>query len=159
MRSGYYLVTLCIGVIGSGDCTPEVAALAEEVGAGIAERGAVLICGGLGGVMEAAARGARLAGGRTVGILPGTEPASANPYIEIPIVTGMGYARNVIIVRTARVLIAISGSYGTLSEIAHALALEKPVVGLQTWDQVPGVRHVTTPREALDMAFALCRER
>ncbi|OGL63804.1 MAG: TIGR00725 family protein, partial [Candidatus Tectomicrobia bacterium RIFCSPLOWO2_12_FULL_69_37] len=107
-----------IAVIGDSVPSAETAALAEEVGRRIAERGAVLVCGGLGGVMEAAARGAKSAGGLTLGILPGYDPASANPYIDLPICTGMGHARNVIIAATAGALIALEGAYGTLSEIA-----------------------------------------
>ena len=123
-----------IGVIGSGDCSPQVQRLAEEVGREIAKRGAVLVCGGLGGVMEGAARGAKLAGGLTVGILPGSDACKANPYIDVVIVTGMSYARNIIVVRSSDVLIAIEGKYGTLSEIAYALQLRKPVVGINTWN-------------------------
>jgi uncharacterized protein (TIGR00725 family) len=122
-----------IAVVGGASCSAEVAAMAEEVGRGLAEQGAVLICGGLGGVMEAACRGAKSAGGLTIGILPGDNRHTANPYVDLPIVTGMGYARNVIIVRSAQAIIAVDGSYGTLSEIAHALQSGVPVIGLGTW--------------------------
>ena len=122
-----------IGVIGGGDISPQVAGLAEEVGREIARRGAVLVCGGLGGVMEAACRGASREGGLTIGILPGDNRQAANPYVQIPIVTGLGYARNVAVVKSAQAVIAIDGSYGTLSEIGHALQSGIPVIGLNTW--------------------------
>ena len=117
-----------IGVIGDSDPAPETAALAEEAGAEIARAGAVLVCGGLGGVMEAAARGAKSAGGLTVGVLPSYDARSANAFIDIPIVTGMGHARNVVIAATAHALIAMAGAYGTLSEIAIGLKLGKRVI-------------------------------
>ncbi|RMF87066.1 MAG: TIGR00725 family protein, partial [Nitrospinota bacterium] len=121
----------------------------------IAIRGAILVCGGLGGVMEAAARGAREGGGLTVGILPGCEATEANPYIDIPIVTGMSHARNLLIVRTAEVVIALPGEYGTLSEIALALKIGRPVVGLHTWSLDQAILQVSTPQEAVEKAFAL----
>ena len=124
---------MIIAVIGGSKCTPTIAKLAEAVGREIASRGHTVVCGGLNGVMEAASRGAKSAGGAPIGILPGHDPHDANPYIDIPIVTGMGYARNVIVVKTARVVIAVDGEYGTLSEIAHALGEGIPVVGLETW--------------------------
>jgi hypothetical protein len=123
-----------IGVVGGGDAAPEVEALAEATGRAIAEAGAVLICGGLGGVMAAACRGAAEAGGLTLGVLPGVDRAGANPWVAVPIVTGLAQARNVIIARTADALIAIDGCYGTLSEIAFALHFGTPVIGLSTWD-------------------------
>ncbi len=107
--------------------------MAEAVGRGLASRGAALVCGGLGGVMEAACRGARSAGGLTVGILPGDDRRSANAHVDIPVVTGLGQARNAIVVKTAQAVIAIDGSYGTLSEIALALTNGIPVIGLGTW--------------------------
>ena len=122
-----------IAIIGSGNCSAEEAELAEEVGRGVARQGAAVICGGLGGVMEAACRGAKSAGGLTIGILPGDARSAANPYVDIPIVTGMGHARNVIVARSAQAVIAVDGSYGTLSEIAHALQSGIPVIGLGTW--------------------------
>jgi uncharacterized protein (TIGR00725 family) len=123
-----------VAVVGGGRCSQEEAALAGAVGRRLAEAGATLVCGGLGGVMAAACRGARSAGGLTIGVLPGTSPADANPDVDIPIVTGMGEARNVIIVRTASAVIAIGGEFGTLSEIAFALKLGRPVIGLGTWE-------------------------
>lgn len=145
-----------IGVIGQGrDCSPELLQEAEEVGYLIARQDAVLICGGLGGVMEAACRGAKQGQGLTIGVLPSFARADANPFVDIPIVTGMGEARNLIIVRTAEALIAVGGKYGTLSEIAFALALGKPVVGLHTWDQLGGVVYVDTPTQAIQVAMKL----
>ena len=122
-----------IAVIGSGQCSSKEARLAEEVGREIARQGAILVCGGLGGVMEAACRGAQSEGGITIGILPGEIRQAANPYVQIPIVTGMGHARNVAVVKSSQAVIAISGSYGTLSEIGHALQSGIPVIGLNTW--------------------------
>jgi len=125
--------------LGPGSCPPDLYSLAREVGFLIAIKGAILICGGHGGVMEASARGAREGGGITVGILPGDSPEEANPYIDIPVVTGLGNARNCINVLTSQAVIAIGGSYGTLSEIALALKCGTPVIGLGTWGLVaPG---------------------
>jgi uncharacterized protein (TIGR00725 family) len=122
-----------ISVIGAGICDTETYALAEQVGRELAQRGATVVCGGLGGVMEAACQGAKSAGGRTIGILPGTDYREANAYVDIPIVTGLGEARNVIVVRSGRAVIAVGGEYGTLSEIAFALKFGIPVIGLGTW--------------------------
>ncbi|MGQ9492412.1 MAG: TIGR00725 family protein [Anaerolineae bacterium] len=150
-----------IAVIGAGRCSAEVAALAEAVGQELAKRGAVLVCGGLGGVMEAACRGAKAAGGLTVGILPGTSRREANPYVDIPIVTGMGEARNVLVVQSAQAVIAIHGEYGTLSEIAHALKLGIPVIGLHTWQlakeghENQAIVRAQHAREAVEKALAL----
>jgi len=142
-----------ISVIGAGECTAQAADLAYTVGRLIARNKAVLICGGLGGVMEHAARGAREAGGLTVGILPGFDAKEANPYIDIAIPTGLSHARNIIVVRSSSVVIAIEGSYGTLSEIAIALKLGKPVIGLNTWNVGPEIFKAETPEEAIAMAF------
>lgn len=147
-----------IAVIGAGECTAKAAGLAYAVGRLIAEKKAVLVCGGLGGVMEQAARGAREAGGLTVGILPGFNAKEANPYIDIAIPTGLSHARNIIIVRSASAVIAIEGSYGTLSEIAVALKLGKPVFGLNTWDIGPEVIKADTPESAIAMAFQMVTE-
>lgn len=122
-----------IGVLGPSRASAEVLALAEQVGAEIAGAGAILICGGLGGVMESAARGAKRAGGLTIGITPGADAHEANQFIDVPIATGLGEARNVLVVRSSNAVIAVAGSYGTLSEIALALKLGVPVVGLGTW--------------------------
>ncbi len=122
-----------VAVVGGSTCTADEARVAEAVGRGLAGRGAALVCGGLGGVMEAACRGAKSAGGLTVGILPGDDRRSANPHVDVPVVTGMGHARNAIVVKTAQAVIAIDGSYGTLSEIALALQNGIAVIGLGTW--------------------------
>jgi uncharacterized protein (TIGR00725 family) len=127
------MASMIIGVIGGALATDEVLAQAEAVGRELARRGCVLICGGLGGVMEAACRGAQQAGGTTIGVLPGEDRDEANPYVTLPIVTGVGRARNLIIVLTAEALIAVDGGYGTLSELGFALQYGKPVVGLGTW--------------------------
>ena len=124
---------MIISVIGAGSPDAEVAEMAEAVGRGLALRGVTIVCGGLGGVMEAACRGAKSAGGTTIGILPGNDPADANPWVDIPICTGLGYARNVIVVKTGRAVVAVGGAYGTLSEIGHALGDGIPVIGLHTW--------------------------
>ena len=152
---------LLIGVIGGSAPTPAEASVAEAVGCRLAEAGAVLICGGGGGVMEAACRGAKGAGGLTIGVLSGASRHQANAFVDIPIVTGMGEARNAIIARTAEAAIAIGGSYGTLSEIAYALGFDTPVVGLGTWVMERGGHPavplvcVETPEEAVKQALAL----
>ncbi len=140
-----------IGVIGAGSADEFTCRSAETVGKLIASRGALLVCGGLGGVMESAARGAKSEGGTTVGILPQDEVAGANPYIDVPIATGFGQGRNVIIVRTADALIAIGGEYGTLSEIAFALKMGKPVIGLKTWE-IKGVIKAENEADAVEKA-------
>jgi uncharacterized protein (TIGR00725 family) len=122
-----------IAVIGGSQASPKEISVAEEVGRELAKNGVVLVCGGLGGVMEAACRGASSEGGLTIGILPGEDRREANRYVQIPIVTGIGYARNVAVVKSAQAVIAIGGSYGTLSEIGHALQNSIPVIGLNTW--------------------------
>ncbi|MGP0044414.1 MAG: TIGR00725 family protein, partial [Syntrophobacteraceae bacterium] len=141
-----------IGVVGPGTSQPELTELAEEVGREIARKGAVLVCGGLGGVMAEAARGAKEIGGVTLGILPGSETSDANEFIDFPIATNMGHARNSIIVHTADVLIAIGGGYGTLSEIALALKIGKAVVALRPPYRIPGVIAAQTPQGAVDEA-------
>ncbi len=122
-----------IAVIGGSDPSAQEARLAEEVGRELAKQGATLVCGGLGGVMEAACKGAQAEGGVTIGILPGDNRRAANPYVQIPIPTGIGYARNIAVVKSSQAVIAVGGSYGTLSEIAHALQGGLPVIGLNTW--------------------------
>lgn len=123
-----------IAVVGPSAATPAEHALGEEVGRLIAEAGAVLVCGGLGGLMEAAASGCAKAGGRSVGVLPGDDRSGGNPYLTTAVATGMGEARNAIVVRTADAIIAVAGEFGTLSEIALALKMGRPVVGLGTWE-------------------------
>lgn len=142
-----------VAVVGAGVANQETAALAEEVGERLAASGVVLICGGLGGVMEAAARGAKREGGTTVGILPGLAPQEANSYIDIPIVTGLSHARNAIVVRSAEVVIALPGEYGTLSEVALALKMGIPVVALKAWSTLGGVLYTETPAEAIERAL------
>lgn len=141
-----------IGVIGAGRADAAALEAAEQVGALIAARGAVVVCGGLSGVMEAAARAAKSAGGITVGILPQSSSKYANPYIDIPVATGFGEGRNAVIVHTADVLIAVSGEFGTLSEIALALKDGKKVIGVSTWD-IPGVEKAENAEEAVEKAF------
>jgi uncharacterized protein (TIGR00725 family) len=124
---------LAIAVIGGGQCSAEEALLADAVGRELARRGIILICGGLGGIMEAACHGAAIESGLTVGILPGDDPSAANPYVHIRIASGVGFARNIAVVRSANAVIAIDGDYGTLTEIAFALKNGIPVIGLNTW--------------------------
>ena len=145
----------CIGVIGAGSCDAAVAARAEAVGRHIARAGWTLVCGGLSGVMEASCRGASQAGGTTVGILPGDTAEDANPHVSLAIPTGLGVARNVIIVRSAAALVAVEGGAGTLSEIAIALKLGVPVVSLGSWDVSPEVEQATSPEVAVSRAIEL----
>jgi uncharacterized protein (TIGR00725 family) len=152
---------IIIGVIGGGEVSSQVAGIAEEVGREIARRGAVLVCGGMGGVMEAACKGATEEGGLTIGILPGDGRYGANPYVQIPIVTGIGYARNAVVVKSSRAIIAVDGSYGTLSEIAFALQSGIPVIGLDTWSIAIGGSHddsiiiASNAEEAVNRAIEL----
>jgi uncharacterized protein (TIGR00725 family) len=156
---------MIIAVIGNSSCTPEEAKLAETVGELLARRGATIICGGLGGVMEAVCRGAKSEGGLTVGILPGQDSSMANPWVDIPVVTGIGEARNVAVVKSAQAVIAIGGSYGTLSEIAYALKSRIPIIGLNTWSlsrsgrQDNSIIRVQSAVEAVDKAISLAKRR
>jgi uncharacterized protein (TIGR00725 family) len=138
-----------IGVVGPGEASSQELWLAEEVGAGLAGLGAVVVTGGLGGVMEAACRGARSRNGLTLGILPGDDREAANGWVEIALATGLGELRNGLIVRACDALVAIGGGHGTLSEVGFALKLGRPVVGLGTW-AVHGVDEVTTPSAAVE---------
>lgn len=147
------MVNKQIGVIGAGKCNENIAIIAGEVGQEIAKRGAVLICGGLGGVMQAAARGAKLEGGMTIGILPGSRREDANPYIDIVILSAMGHARNAIIAQSCDALIAVNGEYGTLSEIALSLKMGKTVVVLESDWEIKGTRVAKNAQEAVMMAF------
>lgn len=149
---------LQIGIIGGKSCSSAVARIAERTGRLLASRGAILICGGREGVMEAAARGAQGAGGLTIGILPGPTKAEANPFVDVKIPTDMGYARNAIIARAADSLIAIAGEFGTLSEIALALQMGKPVVTLASKWKIEGTVQVDSPEAAVDTALRMCRE-
>lgn len=144
-----------IGVIGAGQVSAAGYAMAREVGRRIGESGAVLVCGGLSGVMEAACRGSSEVGGETLGLLPGGDAATANPYVTLAVPTNMGHARNVIIAHTAQALIAIEGEYGTLSEIAVALKLGKPVVALDSWPGIEGVIEAASAAEAVILALQL----
>jgi uncharacterized protein (TIGR00725 family) len=144
-----------VGVIGGSELTPELYNAAEQIGREVAARQGVLITGGLTGAMEAASKGAKAGGGLTIGILPGCSSREANPYIDLPIVTGLSEARNIIIVRTADVLIAVGRGAGTLSEIAFALKFTKPVIGLDSWHVTDQIICVQTPQEAVARAFEL----
>lgn len=154
---------LRIAVIGGSVCSAREADWAHEVGRRLAQAGALVICGGRGGIMQAVSRGANSAGGLVVGILPGDSTAEANPFVHIPIVTGLGEARNVIIVRSAQAVIAIGGEYGTLSEIAFALRFGVPVVSLGSWQLTlpagrPAPLHAAaSPDEAVRLALELAR--
>ena len=149
-----------VAVVGPGEGSAGELAAAERVGHRLAERGAVVVCGGLGGAMEAACKGAKEAGGLTVGILPGSDRREANRYVDVAVATGLAEARNALVVRTADTVIAVGGAYGTLSEIALALRARIPVVGLQTWELARGGRReeaimsAETPEEAVELALA-----
>jgi uncharacterized protein (TIGR00725 family) len=148
-----------IAVIGARKCDKQTYRLAEQVGHELARRGATVVCGGLGGVMQAACKGAHSAGGHSIGILPGKNHRDANPYVDIPIVTSLGEARNCIVVRTARALIAVGGEYGTLSEIAFALKFGIPVIGLGTWQIARGkktarILQARDAKEAVELAVS-----
>jgi len=153
---------LHVAVCGPGIASPEEERAAEEIGRGLAEAGAVVVCGGVSGVMDAAARGARAGGGLAVGILPGRDREDASERLSAAVTTGMGEARNALVVRSADAVIAIAGEYGTLSEIALALKMGIPVVGLGTWrlsrdgrDEADPVVRVETPAEAVREALRL----
>jgi uncharacterized protein (TIGR00725 family) len=156
---------LFISVIGESDPPPRLAALAEAVGAEIAAAGAVLVCGGLGGAMEAACRGAHNRGGVTIGILPGTRHGEANSYVTYAIPTGLGHARNLLVARSAHAVIAVGGKYGTLSEIAFAKVEGIPVIGLDTWDlrragqEDLAIQPARDAKEAVALALAAARKR
>ena len=146
-----------IGVIGGGECPHEVYEIAREVGGEIARQGFSLVCGGLGGVMDAACRGAQEAGGITIGILPTSDRRDANPYIDVVIPTGLGHARNILVVHASDALVAIDGGAGTLSEIAIALKVGKPIVGIMTWELEGRVSMAQGGREAVTMVIDLMR--
>jgi uncharacterized protein (TIGR00725 family) len=149
-----------VAVIGAGDADEDDLAVAEDLGRALAGRGAVVVCGGMGGVMEAVCRGARAAGGRTIGILPGDDRGHANPHVEVAVATGLGEGRNLVVVRTADAVVAVGGEFGTLSEIGFALRLGRPVVGISTWElakegrPVDAIVRVATAAEAADAALA-----
>lgn len=141
-----------VAVVGPGEATPAEEETAEAVGRLLAEHGAILVCGGLGGVMAAACRGALKAGGLTVGLLPGHDRTAGNEWLSVAIPTGLGELRNGLVVRAADALISVGGGYGTLSEVALALKAGKPVTGLGGWD-IKGVQRVGSPEEAVDRAL------
>ncbi|MEA2468296.1 MAG: hypothetical protein QOJ57_2422 [Thermoleophilaceae bacterium] len=151
-----------VAVVGAGEASADEQREAEQVGRGLAQAGAVVVCGGLGGVMEAACRGAKSAGGTTVGILPGTARDAANPFVDIAVATGLGEMRNALVVRSADALIAVGGEFGTLSEIALALKAGKPVVGLGTWQLARGDKPIdaivraASADEAVRRVLAAC---
>ena len=145
--------TVYVAVVGAGaNVAPELLAAAETVGVLLARHGAVVVTGGLGGVMEAACRGARMVGGTTLGLLPGEERAAANRWVSVAVATGMGELRNGLVVRTSEAVIAIAGEYGTLSEIALALKLGRRVIGLGTWE-INGVQRASDPAAAVELAL------
>jgi len=141
-----------IGVIGGAKPDAKSLQIAFKIGQIIARKGAILVCGGLSGVMESASRGAKEAGGLTVGILPGNSPKDSNRYIDIAIATGLGYTRNSLVVMNADVIIAVDGQYGTLSEIAYGCVHRKKVIGIRTWD-IEGVIKAESAEEAVDLAL------
>jgi uncharacterized protein (TIGR00725 family) len=141
-----------VGVIGGSSSDNRSLLAAYKIGQLIAQSGALLVCGGLGGVMEAAASGAKSAEGTTIGIIPGNQPSEANPHIDVPIATGLGYTRNSLVAMNADVLIAIAGEYGTLSEIAYGNIYGKKVIGLGTWE-IKGVVKAGSPEEAVELAL------
>ena len=141
-----------VAVVGAGRATAEQERLAEEVGRELAQAGALVVCGGLGGVMEAACRGAKDGGGPTLGILPGLDRSQANPFVDMAVPTGLGEARNALVVRAADALVAVGGEYGTLSEIALALKTGKRVVALGSWE-IDGVVAAASPAEAARVAL------
>ncbi len=146
-------------MIGGRDVSTEIIKIAESIGQLIAERNAILICGGLGGVMEAACRGAKTVGGITVGILPVASKEEANPHVDIVIPTGMGVARNAVVIHSSDGVIAVDGSYGTLSEIAFALQCRVPLVVLKSWEIDGSVISAEDPEEAVEMLFNIMKER
>ena len=138
-----------ISVIGAGSCGPGTEAVAERLGGLIAENGYDLVCGGRLGVQRAACKGAKSAGGRTIGILPGLEFSDANEFVDVPVITGLGQMRNFLVVKNARAAVAVEGGPGTLSEIAFALKSGIPVVAIGRWSGIEGVRPAGTPEEAM----------
>ena len=149
MKAGPY-----VAVVGSGEATGELYDAAREVGRLVAERGGIVVCGGLSGVMEAAARGATERGGVALGVLPDEDRGRANPYLSYSVATGTGQARNLAVVCSADVVIAVGGEYGTLSEIGLALKTGRPVVTLKSWELPEHVIAVSSPEEAVEGAFA-----
>jgi hypothetical protein len=150
-----------VAVVGAGVAGADLERVAEAVGRGLAENGAVVLCGGLSGVMEAVCRGCRAAGGTSVGILPGDDRAAANEFVDLALATGMGEMRNALIVRAADVVVALGGEFGTLSEVAFALKIGRPVVGYETWElrrrgaADDSITRVASPQDAVAAALRL----
>ena len=150
-----------VSVIGSATCTEKERTHAEAIGAGLAKHGIAIVCGGRGGVMEAVCRGAQLRGGLALGLLPSLDREEANPYVSLALPTGLGQARNVLVVAAGEAVIAIGGGYGTLSEIGFALKLGKPLIGLGTWEasrsdgSAAGIIEVGTPEEAVSACLKI----
>ncbi|PWB72585.1 TIGR00725 family protein [candidate division GN15 bacterium] len=144
-----------IAVIGAGKCSKKMRDAAAEVGRYVAEHGGLIVCGGLGGVMEGAARGAREAGGTVIGIIPGDSAAEANEFVDLVIPTGMGEARNILVIRTADAVVAFPGKYGTLTEMAFARLFDKPLVSVQAWKLGEEVIQVEDATEAAKLALEL----
>ncbi len=149
---------LIIAVVGAGKCSKKLRDMAAEVGKYVAENDGVLVCGGMGGIMEGAARGAKEAGGTTIGILPTDNREDANEFIDYVIPTGFGEARNIMVVRTADAVVAFPGKYGTLTEMAFALHAGKPVVSVKAWKLGDEIHHVDGPIEAAELAMKLAAE-
>jgi hypothetical protein len=147
-----------VAVVGPGEASPDELEAAETVGRGLADGGAILVCGGLGGVMAAASRGAASAGGLTVGLLPGHDRAAANEWLQVALPTGLGELRNGLIIRAADAVIALGGAYGTLSEVALALKTNVPVIGYRTWP-IDGVETADSPEAAVGRALEVARSR
>ena len=156
---------LMIAVIGGNEASPDHLKAGEQIGRGLARDGVTIVCGGLGGVMEAVCKGAKEQGGTTIGILPGQNPRDANPWVDFAICTSIGYARNILVVKSGMAVIAVDGSYGTLSEIGHALSEGIPVIGLDTWNlsrngnEDTSIIVATDPDEAVRIAIGLARQR
>lgn len=147
-----------IAVIGAGECSRKLCDMAADVGRYVAENGGVVLCGGLGGIMEGAARGAKEAGGTTIGIIPSENKADANQFIDYVIPTGFGQARNVLVIRAADAIVALPGKFGTLSEMAFALISGKPIVSVQAWKLGEEIQQVEDPIEAAKIAMELARK-
>ncbi len=146
-----------IAVVGAGKCSKKLKDMAGEIGKYVAEHGGVIVCGGMGGVMEGAARGAKEAGGTTIGIIPTVDKDDANEFIDYVIPTGFGEARNIMVVRTADAVIALPGKYGTLSEMAFALKAKKPLISVSAWKLGDDIHQVEDPIEAVKLAMEFAR--
>jgi hypothetical protein len=147
-----------ISIIGSGQCGPEIEELAQRLGRILAEKDCDVVCGGLAGVMRAVCKGAAEKGGRTIGIVPGSDPSEANEYVQTAVATGLGQMRNFLVVLNGDVVLAVEGGAGTLSELGHALKMGKPVVALGRWADLPGVRPAGSPEEAAQIALEIAND-